>query len=141
MNGSLVPEQDHVVRYCKPKQIDAGKIQPSAFILRENEKSLSVNWLEKLCRTNRSEQIEALRNIFRQKAFNVKTNARFAVLNVGNIRNKVRTETVDHRELKLTHEPSENDQSHSGIYNLHPDNMLIAELIIETIHEDYPARQ
>lgn len=30
MSEELVPDQDHVARYCRPKQIDAGKIQPSA---------------------------------------------------------------------------------------------------------------
>lgn len=140
MSEELVPDQDHVARYCRPKQIDAGKIQPSAFILRENEEYLSVNWLENLCKSDRNDQIEALRNAFQQKQFTVKASAQFAILNVGIIRDKVREETVDKRDLQVAHKSSTTDPSHCGIYNLKPDNMLIAELIIETIRETCPAK-
>jgi hypothetical protein len=63
----FIPDTDHVSRYCSPKQIVMGTIQASAFILRQNEEYLSVNWLEKLCRTNRDDQIKELRLSFKKK--------------------------------------------------------------------------
>ncbi len=138
MSKQSVPEQDHVSRYCSPKQIDAGTIQASAFILRETEEFLSVNWLEKLCPLNRNGQIEALRNTFRKK-YSLRPNGKFVVLNVGAICNKIRAETTDNRELQVTYQPKPEDNSHCSISNLKHDDVLIAELIVETIDESYPA--
>jgi hypothetical protein len=64
----------------------------------------------------------------------------FAVLNVGEIRNKVKMETPDGRDLHVVHKHQENDPSHSGIYNMKPDNISIAELILETEYEVYPGK-
>ena len=48
MNRLLVPDADHVVRYCKPRYVDQCSGIPSvdAFRLRLGEGDLSVNWLE-----------------------------------------------------------------------------------------------
>lgn len=63
------------------------------------------------------------------------------MLNVGEIRDVVRTESPDNREIEVLHDPIPNgDQSHSGIYNLKQDNQFIAELILEVIRGNYPAR-
>ena len=63
------------------------------------------------------------------------------ILNVGEIRNIVRTESPDNRNIEVLHDPIPGgDQSHSGVYNLEQDNEFIAELILETICENYPAR-
>jgi hypothetical protein len=50
-------------------------------------------------------------------------------------------ESQDRRNLKVLHNPEVNDPSHSGIYNLKPDYELIAELILQTVLEAYPARR
>ncbi len=68
--------------------------------------------------------------------------AKIAILNVGNVRHKVRAESPDNRELKVLHNPGtlEGYQSHSGIYNLKQDDELIAELITQVVNESRPAR-
>lgn len=53
---------------------------------------------------------------------------------------KVLTKSQDRRKLEVLHNPSVNDPSHSGIYKLHHDDELIAELILETVHESFSAR-
>jgi hypothetical protein len=70
----------------------------------------------------------------------VGTQAKIAVLNVGKIREYIRTESPDNRNLSVLHEPLEDDPSHSGIYNLHNDDSLIADLIAEVVQETYSAR-
>ena len=122
--------------------ISDGQIQAPAFKLREGEESLSVNWLEFLNCPSRESEIAELRNIYAAK-LTVSARANIAVLNVGEVRRKVLTESPDGRNLEVLHDPQYTgvyDLSHSGIYDLKHDDELIAELILETIRESYPAR-
>lgn len=139
MKGDRITDNNHIGRYCKPSQIVEGEIQATAFLLRQNEHGLSVNWLEFLNCTNRESEIRVLRTIYSKK-ISVKETAKIAIIQVGQMCNKVRMESHDRRNLSVVHAPSFDDESHSEIYNLRPDNELIAELILETILESYPAR-
>ncbi len=140
MKGDTIPDQHHITRLCNPKHIEGGLIQATAFMLRSSEESLSVNWLEFLnCISRRSEIVE-IRNIYSKKFIKVGARAQIAVLSVGEIREKVLTESPDGRKLEVFHDPEVNDPSHSGVYNLKDDDILIAELILETVRETYPAR-
>ena len=144
MKGDRVPDQHHIARYCQPKYIADEQIQPGAFMLRPTDESLSVNWLEFLNCLNRENEIAELRKIYSKK-LRVGARAKTVVLNVGEVREKVRTESSDVRNLKVLHDPeyteAYDDESHSGIYNLRNDDELIAELILETIQEVYFARK
>jgi len=140
MKGETIPDQNHIARFCRPKQVDEGQIQAAAFFLRANDESLSVNWLEFLNCSNRESEITKIRTIY-SETFTVGARAKIAILNVGEVRKKVLTESPDSRNLEVLHDPSMNDPSHSGIYNLKQDNELIAELILETIRESYSARK
>ena len=143
MRGDKIPDSNHIARYCKPTQAPDGQIQATAFLLRLGEESLSVNWLECLNGSSREHEITEIRNIYASIFRRVGANAKIAVLNVGDVREKVLTESGDRRNLEVLHDPIEDepsDPSHSGIYNLKPDDELIAELILETILESYPAR-
>ena len=47
MTGDIVPDADHVSRYCKPSAVDQrGKPMAAAFLPRSDDRFLSVNWLE-----------------------------------------------------------------------------------------------
>ena len=143
MKGDTIPDQHHIARYCKPTQVPNGKIQATAFMLRNVEGSLSVNWLEFLNCSSRESEIDALRSTYSRK-LKVRAGAKISVLNVGEVREKVLTESPDRRNLKVLHDPQYievYDPSHSGIYNLKQADELIAELILETVRETYPARK
>ena len=139
MKGDKIPDQNHIARYCKPTQVSDGQIQATAFMLRAGEESLSVNWLEFLNCSSRESEITEIRNIYSAK-LNVGARAKIAVLNVGEVRQKVHTESPDGRNLEVIHVPLIDDPSHSGIYNLKQDDELVAELILETVREAYSAR-
>ena len=141
MKGDEIPDQHHIARYCRPTQAPGGEIQAAAFFLREDEESLSVNWMEFLSCPNRESEIAQLRNIYFAKLKRVAAGAKIAVLRVGEIRQKVLMGSQDRRNLKVLHSPEVNDPSHSEIYNLKPDYELIAELILQTVLEAYPARR
>jgi len=139
MKGEKIPAPDHIARFCRPMQVSDGQIQAVAFMLRPGEESLSVNWLEFLNCSNRDSEITEIRNIYSAK-LNVGARAKLAVINVGEVCEKVLTESPDRRNVEVLHDPMDDDPSHSGIYNLEPDGELIAELILETVRETYPAR-
>jgi len=141
MKGDKIPVQDHVARLCHSKHIDNGLIQATAFMVRANEESLSVNWLELLHCLSRESEIRELRNIYSRKFDRVGVRAQIAVLNVGEVCKKVLTESPDRRNLEVLHDPEEDDLSHSGIHNLKYDDELIAELILTTVRETYLARK
>ena len=139
MKGDTIPDNDHIARLCLPKHVDDEQIQATAFQLRPNEDILSVNWLEFLNCSSRESQIDEIRKTYMSK-LDVKPSAKIAVLNVGEVRKKVLTESSDDRNLEVLHDPLRNDPSHSGIYNLKQDDELIAELILETVRDSYSAR-
>jgi len=90
---------------------------------------------------SRESEITKIRTIYSETFSSVGARAKIAVLNVGEVRKKVLTESPDGRNLEVLHAPLMNDPSHSGIYNLKQDDELIAELILETVRESYSARK
>jgi hypothetical protein len=140
MKGQAIPDSDHVGRYCKASTVENGEISAAAFMMRETEEYLSVNWLEQLNRSDRAIQIRNLQSLYATK-LRVGTAARIAVLNVGALRDKVERESPDGRLLRVLHEPEEpDDPSHAGIYEIPHDDEMIAELIAQVVLEKYPAR-
>lgn len=82
---------------------------PAAFLPRRGEKYLSVNWLEYFGEADLGDAIEQVREVFRRKDYKVKSNGRFAVLEVGAAQAVGDT-------LSIKHLPSINDESHAGIF-------------------------
>jgi len=140
MKGDLLPEQDHISRYCSAIHCtENGEVTGTAFQLRQIDDYLSVNWLEFLRVNHRQEEIGEIRKILRSK-LTLRASAKIAVLNVGEIIKYVRSNSPEAQELRILHEPEDNDPSHSGIYGYSYDDHLIADLIAETVQEIYPAR-
>ena len=53
-----------------------------AFMLKQDEEYLSVNWLEYFNAPDLTAAVERIRETFRNKRYQVRRNARFTVLNV-----------------------------------------------------------
>jgi hypothetical protein len=129
-----------VGRYCKASTVENGEISAAAFMMRETEEYLSVNWLEVLKSPSRASQIRDLQELYTKK-LKVGATARIAILNVGTLRSKVERESPDSRLLRVLHEPEEpDDPSHAGIYEIPHGDEIIAELIAQVVLEKYPAR-
>ena len=141
MKDDIILDQHHVSRYCQSKCIDNNQLQATAFLPRVTENNLSVNWLEHLECDHREGEIIAIQKIYNAK-LNVKAKERIAVINVGDTRRKVLSESLDNRSLLFLHDPEENDPSHSGIYNIKNDDIIIAELMLSTVTQDniYPVK-
>ena len=143
MKGDPIPDTDHIARLCQPQTVPDGQIQATAFMLKLGHEGLSVNWLEFLDCSSREHEIDEIRNVYSLKFNRIGLRATIAIINVGEVREIVLTETEDNRNLEVLHDPIEDDPpdpSHSEIYNLPPDDILIAEMILETVREAYPAR-
>ena len=146
MQGQPLPESDHIARYCGGASVyEDGSIDGSAFRLKRKggawEEYLSVNWLEFLGTDNRTEQLVALRAVLTQKGFKLGATSRFAVHGVGALRDYVRYKSPEATDLSVRHEPFDDDQSHSSIYGLRPEeDDLISDLIAEAVEELLPGK-
>lgn len=141
-----IPEKDHVARYIKPMCYD-GKVLCTGFQYKKDpkdgelkEKDLSVNWLE-FFNNNASIQdnVENVREAFRNKNYTLKKNGRFAVLNIKAMCSVVKTGTAEYEELvsliaKHT-PPNKDDLSHSSIIGIPFDTE--GELLVSTILSNY----
>ena len=140
MTGENLPDGDHVVRFVNPSMIlEDGIADGSDFCLRlhrPDETGLSVNWL----------QAVGLAEVRRLSRLTIKRYGRFAVLNVGTVKQRVAEELVT---LRILHDPLDadagfgTDPSHAEITGLPPTEsdlaMLIGDLIAECDTAMHPA--
>lgn len=140
MTGTSLPEDDHVIRYVKPSLIDRDAVDGGAFLLRENETGLSVNWLEAFT-GDKSFQISQVKKHF---SLTLKETGRFAELTVGKAKRHVSKQSNPSIEIGIVHAPlgdkGDIDPSHSEIIGLPPvhshEARLIGDLIAECVN--YP---
>ena len=146
MEGNLLPDENHVSRYCKPTDFDRKTCRPkvSAFQRRksvnaDSEEYLSVNWLEYYLLKNRRNQIQEVKDSFQRKKYRVRRNGRFVVLNVASV--KAATMDVIGAETSILYLPFKVDPSHAAIYGAPEDDLEFAtELTLLVSRSDvYPA--
>ena len=87
-----IPDEHHVVRYVKPTLIEDEVIDGSAFVVRQDEATLSVNWLEAFEGDDQEHQLSEVRRLFR---LHLARNGRFAKLNVGETKRHVLESTEE----------------------------------------------
>jgi len=145
MKGEAVPDEDHIARQCGGATVNEdGSIDGSAFRLKKKagvwEEYLSVNWLEHLEPEDRQRQLERLRAVFIAKGRTLGAQSKFAVHQVGPLRDHVRSNSPDNRALDVVHEPFDDDESHSGVYGLEAEDDLISDRIAECVQEIHPGQ-
>ena len=68
-----LPDSDHVSRYCKPSAVDErGLPLTAAFLPKQGEEYLSVNWLEYFGALNLTLAVDQVRQVFRHKNYRVR---------------------------------------------------------------------
>jgi len=106
---ATIPDHDHILRYCRPRQMENGTVTMSAFLLRPGEEFLSVNWLEFFGGDIATDvQVERVREDT-SKSLKLSANGRFAKINVGEVKGCIDDAGVKHR-------PEIENPSHAGIY-------------------------
>lgn len=130
--GNLsIPDDNTVIRYCRPSSIDAGELLATAFMLRDQEEFLSVNWLERLTAEYGSAPLIYLREILIRKKLAVSPKGRFAQLHVGEIRSTLYPRLGLYPRVQST--PSPSDASHGGIFDLENDPDVAAEMLLAIV--------
>ncbi len=135
MEGDLLPDDDHVSRYCKPSDFDQAASQPKtgAFQRRSRrsdagaltrEQYLSVNWLEFFGAAERDAAVGYVREAFQAKEYRLRPNGRFLVINAGVAR--LAALEADGTEISFTHMPLPDDASHSAVLGLPNDDLDVA---------------
>ena len=140
MNGNDLPENDHIVRYVKPSNLEFDRVNIDEFKLREenpDERGVSVNWLEYYKNLSKEEQLAEVRRV-KASRLKLRKNGRFAELNVGKIKRLLSEELP---KLRIIHTPRDAergflaDPSHSEIIGLPSGNPeqfhLVAQIIVK----------
>jgi len=141
MKGDLLPDKDHVSRYCPNTQIyEDGDIDSAVFSLRKMkdgpEKYLSVHWIEFFSGEIEEALVEIRPYLKRIRDYTPESVC--AVLNVGHCKEHVKEYSDDNRALGIKSEESRNNPAHAGIYNLSMDDDIVLELITEIVIRKYP---
>ena len=138
-----IPDQDHVLRYVKPSLLDGTHVDGGAFVLREAEIGLSVNWLEIFEDDDHTDPVNEIRRLSR---ISLASTGKFAKLNVRQTKQYVSAAAgeagisldLSVLEAPLAGTPDfEPDPSHAEIHGLpnYADDaaMLVGDLLAECI--------
>lgn len=144
MKGETLPDHDAVLRMCKTKQLHPETAKPTAaaFLPREGETFLSVNWIQYFGPIPLESAVDAIRTVLQQK-MSVRNSYLLANIPVGAARKYVSAETGGQRSVSFRHEPMDEpvqDLSHAGIFEYDFDDLEIAELLADAIVAVYPAK-
>lgn len=133
MTGDPLADGHHVVRYCPPSQVnDDGLPAVHAFVPRESDTHLSVNWLEYF--TGDIDPIEQLRVVLDAK-LTIKKTGRLVRLNVGDAKSAAHTAGCD--SLDIEERPTEDDPSHAGIVGYTHEDLDVATALRSLVREGH----
>ena len=130
MSGRLIPDSDHVSRYCKPSVVQNGLPIVAAFLARPNEEYVSVNWVEYLDARDLPVAIGKVRAGFQRRGYSLRPNGRFVVLNVGSCKESA---TRVNQQVRFEHLPRDDDRSHAGIVGIGEDDFAVAAEITRLV--------
>lgn len=140
--GPVIPDENHVARYCKPSWFnEEGELTLAAFLLRAEiaETYLSVNWLESLPGADRAARLASLRTEIANTGYGVAKTAKYAILHVGTTRKLVHERAPDQRWIRVTQETEGFPPYHAGIHDTATDELVIAQAIVESATAFDPA--
>ena len=142
MTGDSIPIQDHVSRLVKATDVDAsGRVQGSAFLLKDHLDGVSTHWIEQLAQPTRE---AALRMILDLLGTRMKIGAtrQLAVVNAGAAIDAVNTAKTGGWPLTVVEDPILPPPCLDAAHTLavvHPievhkeHDMLIAELLAQEV--------
>jgi len=118
--GEILPPDDTFAIHSTPLKMPDGVAQPPLFQPRDDDDYLSGAWLEGTELRDQQDQVrEVCRQLKESKSREVKANHKFALLNVGNAQESVKSRCK--YELDFIHHPLPIYTSHSGIHGIEQD--------------------
>ncbi|MXX80620.1 MAG: hypothetical protein F4Y69_06240 [Chloroflexi bacterium] len=122
MQGDIIPDSDHVIRYCKKGSVDRVNqaLHARAFEPQDGyPMELSVNWCEELGKATWAEAVAELRNT--TGAMNPEKRSGYVVLKVGAVKETLAPHSPN--GVSAVHTPAPNNDSHADIVGYAADNM------------------
>ena len=139
MKGDPLPNADRVSHYVKPSCVDD---LAAAFMVKETNPELSVNWLEYLHLASDYDALTEIARCLRAKGLRVKATGLMAVISVGKARQALRQIEI---ATEIEHDPDEgpgwSDPSHSvvkGFPSLVPAANAAAQLLEWAVLATHP---
>jgi hypothetical protein len=123
-------ETGNVTRYCKPRDLQDGIVQSSAFEKREKDTFLSVHLLEFFQKETELENVLQIKAYMEAGNFNLKSNGCFAVVNIQQSKEYI----TEKESLEISYR--EEELPHCGIYYDAYD-YVIAELLAQCVQNNY----
>ena len=125
-----------MARYCSPTRVEDDQPLAAAFELAPKDTYLSVNWLEYWGLPGKDDGIERIREEFARE---VSRDGRFAVLNVSEV--KLAVEQVTRRPSDITHQPTDDMESHAGIFGYSQNERDVAVILASMMPKEnvFPA--
>jgi hypothetical protein len=125
-----------VVRYCKPRTLVDGQPTSASFEWRENEKGLSVHFLDFFTDVvlEKEKVDEANKWQFDRKTFRFSKNGLFATLDVEYTKNylfRLILQKISFQEANLPH---------CEIYHNHSNDLVISEYLLQCVENTYPVK-
>ena len=138
MSGQVIPDSNHVSRYCKPSVVENNLPIVGAFLPRPNEEYLSVNWLEYLATRDLDGAIKEVRARFQGRGYRLRLSGRFVILNVGYCKESA---TRIRRKVQFERRPLEDDDSHAAVLGIREDDFALATEFTRLVgrRDVYPA--
>ena len=133
-----LPDEHHVMRLVSFSRLLRDEDEriigflPQAFMMREDEKNLSVNWLEKFGGTY-AENVRCSVKTFRS-TMNVRPKSAFGVGNVKKIKDACGC--VGAKKVRILHAPEEDNEAHSVITNLPREEVALYEALADDVFEE-----
>ena len=135
MTGDQLPETDHVAYYCSSSKIDdRGLPSARAFLPRNHEQHLSVNWLEHFGEPNQPRAVARVRLVLANK-MTIRRSGKLAVLNVGEVKNAARR--AGNTTLGIEHRPEPCDQSHAGITGYSSGDLVVGLALQSLVRDEH----
>ena len=127
--NKIILNKGNVVRYCSPKHFTNGKLQSTAFMIKDDEKPLSVNWIEYFNYGKIELAIQGIREEFDKIDYELKENGRFVKINILSAKNHVQNKTGISLIFKKA--PYKHQPSHSEIHGYKSSDIKVAtELLL-----------
>jgi hypothetical protein len=140
-----IPDDDHVMRHVpynrllKDEDGNVLGLLAHAFETRENEKDLSVNWLEHFKQIDYYQNVVATVHIYRATR-NIKKKCHFSVGKVANILSTCKKHSAS--KVKVVHDRIDDNPSHSAIIRLPNNDLELMEaLASEAFLDNIPNTQ
>ena len=130
----------HVFRHVKRSSMDGDFVEPAAFRLTPKngvlEDGLSVNWVEYFGKPTPHEAVALLREILIKKGRTVSGTSRFALLNVGAVKDAAAMYAV----VSVATDDDPQDPSHTQITGQTAFNDEVAEGIATSVITTFPSK-